>query len=881
MPAAMPPWTSPLLDLLFDDALAGRCLVAPDGSILRANGAWLRLAGLSLDDVLGANFVELFPDTREVHDRARAGHVVEVPCPSRGVQGRETWCDESIAPVPMAGGTGLLITTRAVRRDAASHETELALRASEARFRTMADESPVILWVTDARGNKELVNRTYRDFFGVTLEEVEGTKWRPLVHPEDAAGYLEGFVEAIRERSPFTGEARVRRKDGVWRWIASYGQPRHTETGEFLGHVGVSLDITDRKDAEETLRGREERARAQAAELEAILNCVGDGVIVYDRDGHTIRSTPAADRILGVPLSERRAPVQDRIMHQYEIASEDGRPLQSDDVVAFRAAIRGETIRGEVLRIRSGRNEPRWISLNATPLLLDGKHTGAVISLSDVTERRRADEALRRYELLASMTGDIVLFLRREDGHIIEANAAAVAAYGYGREELLALTINDLRAPETLGATQQQMSIADTKGILFETVHRRKDGGTFDVEVRSVGATMNGARTLMSVVRDVTQRKREQEALREGDRRKTEFLGVLSHELRNPLATIRNSIYLLERAAPSSEEAVRAKEIIQRQTAHLSSLVDDLLDITRISRGKIALRRTRLDLREIVRKTTEDLRSVFARAGVELRLDLMALGPLWIDADPRRMSQVLGNLLHNSVKFTPSGGSVTVSATARDGGAELCVRDDGLGMDPGSVERMFEPFAQADRTLARTKGGLGLGLALVKSLVELHGGAVEARSDGIGRGAEFLVRLPLATAPGAETRSGPVVAPEPRPRAILVIEDNVDAGQSLADVLELEGHRVRISRDGRRGLELARELRPDVVLCDIGLPDLQGYEVARALRRDEAFRSTRLIALSGYAQPEDVQRSREAGFDAHVAKPPDIDALMKLLANDT
>jgi CheY-like chemotaxis protein len=232
------------------------------------------------------------------------------------------------------------------------------------------------------------------------------------------------------------------------------------------------------------------------------------------------------------------------------------------------------------------------------------------------------------------------------------------------------------------------------------------------------------------------------------------------------------------------------------------------------------------------------------------------------------------------VKFTASGGSVAVSVIAKAGEAELCVRDNGLGMEPASVERMFEPFAQAEQTLARTEGGLGLGLALVKGLVELHGGTVEARSEGIGRGAEFLVRLPLAEI-GAEAGRERDAAAEAKPRAILVIEDNLDAGDTLAEILELQGHRVHVARDGRSGLALAREQRPDVVLCDIGLPDIDGYEVARALRRDDILRGTHLIALSGYAQPEDRQRARDAGFDAHIAKPPDIDELMDVLANDS
>jgi signal transduction histidine kinase/CheY-like chemotaxis protein len=376
---------------------------------------------------------------------------------------------------------------------------------------------------------------------------------------------------------------------------------------------------------------------------------------------------------------------------------------------------------------------------------------------------------------------------------------------------------------------------------------------------------------------DITERKRGEEVLREQDRRRAEFLAVLSHELRNPLAPIRSSIYLLERTPPGSEHATHAREVLRRQTDHLARLVDDLLDTTRIARGKIVLKQTRIDLREVARRTTEDLRAVFTHAGVALRVEDGG-GPVWISADPTRMAQVLGNLLQNAVKFTPAGGSVTVTVAANDR-AELRVRDDGVGMEPGAVARMFEPFAQAENTLERTKGGLGLGLPLVRGLVELHGGTVEAHSEGIGRGAEFVVSLPLAEA-GPEAVPERPAAGEGKPREILVVEDNLDAGETLAEILALQGHRVHVARDGRSGLELARRHRPETVLCDIGLPDLDGYQVARELRRDPALRATRLVALTGYAQPEDLEAAREAGFDAHLAKPPEIDALLAALSSD-
>jgi PAS domain S-box-containing protein len=508
----------------------------------------------------------------------------------------------------------------------------------------------------------------------------------------------------------------------------------------------------------------------------------------------------------------------------------------------------------------------------------------AFVIARDITERRRAEDMLRStlqrfYSVLSSMDNPVLLVTN--EGRIEFVNPALCKSFGLRESpdelvgqsalEVVQRTENQPRPDEAVARIQE--ILRQRHPVKGEEVVLR-DGTTFlrDFVPLDVDGEPRGRLWLHF---DITKRKRVEEALREEDRRKAEFLAVLSHELRNPLAPIRNSIYLLERGAPGTKLATHAVEVIRRQTEHLTRLIDDLLDVTRISRGKIVLKRTRVDLRDIVRRTTDDLRSLFMQAGVDLHVD-DAAGSVWIAADPTRITQVLGNLLQNAVKFTPAGGSATVTLAAKDGQAELRVRDTGAGMERGTIERMFEPFVQAEMTLARTKGGLGLGLPLVKGLAELHGGAVEAHSEGLGRGTEFVVRLPLAEI-GAETGRERRDAAGARPRTVLVVEDNLDAGQTLAEILELQGHHARVARDGRSGLKLAREMHPDVVLCDIGLPDIDGYEVARELRCDETLRGTRLVALSGYAQPEDQQRARDAGFDAHVAKPPDIDELAKLL----
>src|SRR5438874_2212350 len=488
-----------------------------------------------------------------------------------------------------------------------------------------------------------------------------------------------------------------------------------------------------------------------------------------------------------------------------------------------------------------------------------------------VSVHRRAREALQRYELLAEHSRDVIVFVRRSDGQVLEANAAATLAYGYGRDELMRLSVRDLRAEPTHEELGVQMADADIRGIRFETTHRRKDGSTFPVEVSSEGADVAGTRVLISVIRDITAPRGAAERLAEADRRKSEFIGVLSHELRNPLAPIRNSLAILDRVAPESADALKAREVIHRQTQHLTRLVDDLLDVNRISSGKIELRRAHTDLRDVARRACDDHRSLFEERDVDLRFEEPA-GPVWIDADPTRIAQVVGNLLQNASKFSDPGGRTTVTVHKAASQAEVRVRDTGIGIDPAQIERMFQPFVQAEKTLARTRGGLGLGLALVKGLVELHGGSVAGRSEGPGRGAEFAVHLPLAPDPPAANRFEGTRSAA-RSRSVLVVEDNLDAGETLKDLLEIGGHRVWLARDGRSAVALAREHRPEVVICDIGLPDMSGYEVARMLRADRALDGSWLVALTGYAQPEDRERAAEAGFDAHLAKPSSIDAL--------
>jgi PAS domain S-box-containing protein len=495
----------------------------------------------------------------------------------------------------------------------------------------------------------------------------------------------------------------------------------------------------------------------------------------------------------------------------------------------------------------------------------------------EVTDRRKAEEARRRYEQVVRQSRDVILFVRRHDGRILEANPAATEAYGYSREELLRLSIQDLRAPGTEEFADAQMEQADRGGVLFETNHRRRDGSVFPVEVSSRGTTLDGVRALVSVVRDITDRRRAEQALRDADRNKDQFLAVLSHELRNPLAAIANSLGVLERD-PGGSRAARAQAIIGNQARQLARLVDDLLDVTRISRNKVRLQMQRLDLCALVRQAVEDHRLLFEDAGVRLEVQTPTASAT-VDADAQRLRQVVGNLLQNAAKFTPRGGSVraSVEPAAEPGKVEIQVADTGIGIPPEVRAHLFEPFAQADAPPMHGSSGLGLGLALVKGLVEQHGGTVNAHSAGVGQGAVFVVRLPLAVEEQQQAADARPAGASRSARRILVIDDNPSAAEGLGLLLEVEGHEVATATSGAEGVEMARRLRPDLVLCDIGMPGMNGYEVARSLSGDPMLAGTRLVALTGYAYEEDRRRAAEAGFHRHVAKPLSPEVLRELL----
>ncbi len=381
----------------------------------------------------------------------------------------------------------------------------------------------------------------------------------------------------------------------------------------------------------------------------------------------------------------------------------------------------------------------------------------------------------------------------------------------------------------------------------------------------------------VAVIEDITEQKRAAEDLREADRRKDEFLATLAHELRNPLAPIRNSLHIFRLAGVQDPAVKRVTEMMERQVAHMVRMVDDLLEVSRISRGKIELRKERVELASVLRSAVDTSLPLIEAARHKLTVHVPP-EPLVLDADPVRLAQVFANLLNNSAKYTPSGGEIGVEVSVEDGTAVICVRDNGEGIPQQMLARVFNMFAQVN-TGARAQGGLGIGLTLAKTLVHLHGGAIDAFSHGPGEGCEFVVRLPLATAAHEPVR--PATAGKEMPvrlHRVLVVDDNHDAADSLGMLLQFLGAEVKVVHDGYAALEAMKSFAPAVVLLDLGMPGMNGLEVARRMREDPATSGTTLVALTGWGQREDRRRTAEAGFDHHLVKPADLGALQSILA---
>jgi PAS domain S-box-containing protein len=713
---------------------------------------------------------------------------------------------------------------------------------------------------TDAKGRVTLVNGVAEALTRWKAEEAMGRPLPEVFHivNEHTREVVESPVERVLREGTVVGLANhtaLIARDGTERPIADSGAPIRDAEGRVAGVVLVFRDQTEERAAEAVLRSERERAEWLASF--PARNPVP--IVEVDSEG-AVRYANAAAETLFPDLRGLGS------MHPWLAGwAAIVRAFREDDAPAHERIL--------TVGDRSYQQAMYYVA-----------ETGCIrIYGTDVTERARAEAALRDSEEGLRALADSMpqlAWTARPDGYITWYNRRWHEYTGTTPQQVEGWGWQAVHDPAALPEVLRRWTASIASGEVFEMEFplRRADGVFRRFLTRGSPLKSGDGKVLrwFGTNTDVTELVETRDALREASRRKDEFLAMLSHELRNPLAPIRNAVHLLERVEPAGEQAARARGVIARQAEHLSRIVDDLLDMTRIARGKIELHRSRVDLRALVAQATEDVLHVMKERQVAVHTTLPA-AEVWAEADPTRIAQLVGNLLHNAAKFTRPGDEVSIALRTSGDAAEISVRDTGIGIDPALLPQVFDAFVQGERTLARTEGGLGLGLAVVKAVAELHGGAVRAESPGAGRGATFVVRLPVAT---PTLRAEPAPAPAPgarRRRHVLVVDDNRDAAETLADIVTMLGHEAAVAFDGPGAIQAAGANGVDCVLCDIGLPGISGYDVARALRSTHGP-ALRLIAVSGYAQADDVKNARDAGFDGHLAKPFDPAELERLLA---
>lgn len=575
----------------------------------------------------------------------------------------------------------------------------------------------------------------------------------------------------------------------------------------------------------------------------------------------------------------------DRFCGSFKLFAPDGSPIAHDRCWMALALDTGKECNGQEIVIERPNGDRATALAHANPIFdRSGKITGAVNVLVDITDRMLGEQAQSLLSAIVRSSDDAIVSKSLE-GRILSWNLAAERLFGYTEAEAVGQSITMIIPPQRQNEEREILAKLRRGERIdhFETVRQAKDGRRIDISLtisplRDRSGKIIGA---SKIARDITAQKQLQEALRRANQRKDEFLATLAHELRNPLAPISNSLHLLRLSSDAEPAARRIHEIMEQQVNHMVRLVDDLMDVSRISNGKIELRKEPIELAVLVDEAVETSRPHIEAAGLQLALRLPT-EPITINADRVRIGQVIANLLNNAAKYTPSGGQVWLTAWQHEGEAILSVRDSGIGIPPEMLGRVFDLFAQVDGAIQRSQGGLGIGLTLAKSLIQMHGGRIEARSEGLGKGSEFVMVLPVAAlSPLASPPTAPSKThrPDLPKRHILVVDDMRDAGYVLSKLLEALGQQVSLVQTAEAALQYARREAPEVIISDIGMPDINGYELARRLRQESGLAEVVLVALSGYGQQADRQMGEDAGFDYYLVKPASIDVLHDLLAS--
>jgi PAS domain S-box-containing protein len=831
-----------------------------DAAALLYNDAAAPLLGAHHPRLLGASLRD-WPEAWEALQphaaRALAGESFETGLPARALaaDGAHAWLDLAFAPLRGLDGAILGFTCLIAGTGMQRH--------GDAEFRAISDAMPQMVWSTLPDGYHDYYNQRWYDFTGVRAGATDGVGWSDMLHPDDRERTWAAWRDSLASGEPYEIEYRMRHHSGEYRWLLGRALPVRDAQGRIVRWMGTCTDIQQQKRNEAALQ--DARMRLSAALVAADI-----GTWTYDIVNDRVYADRNLARIYGVdeatsagrPLAGFLAAVHPDDIERTRCCIENA--IASGDAFESTYRVRGPggtwrhvLARGKVTQDAAGR--PQWLP-------------GVVL---DISRQKEAEEALRASETRFRRLADsnVVGIVRyRLDGTLIDSNQAFLDMLGYTRAEFERTGLRSamVTPPEWADATARAMEQLRTTGRMENLVKEyfRKDGSRLSVQIGSV--TLDDPPTEgLAVMVDVTPLQEAQRALREADRRKDEFLAMLAHELRNPLAPITAAADFLRVGRADDDRVRQVTTIIGRQARHMTGLIDDLLDVSRVTRGLIALERAPVLLADVLAEAVEQVRPQVKARGHHLELHLPS-DAARVSGDRKRLVQSFANILGNAARYTPDGGRIDLHLRLAPERVEVEVRDNGIGMTPELTVRAFELFTQAERSADRSQGGLGIGLALVKSLVELHDGTVSAYSDGPGRGSRFTVALPRLHEEGEDAPHALVAAravAQGEALDVLIVDDNVDAAQILAMYIGAVGHRATVWHSPGKALAHAAAHRPDVCVLDIGLPEFDGHELARRLRALPGMADVPLVAVSGYGQARDRDRALAAGFDRHFVKP--------------
>ena len=732
--------------------------------------------------------------------------------------------------------------------------------------------------ITSINGvGESLTGWSHADALGQPLDRVfhivnEATR-QPVENPALRA-LREGVVVGLANHTILI------RKDGSECPIDDSAAPIRNELGHVSGCVLIFRDVSAQRSAERDKANQLHTARL----LASIVESSNDAIISKSLDGIIQSWNAAAEQLFGYTSSEAVGKHISLVIPPERIAEED------QIVASLKAGKRIEHYETERVR-RDG--ERIFVSLTISPIRDDsGQVIGASKIARDITERKRAESERQKLVTLVENSPDFI-GICDVDGIPLFVNRAGLALVGLESiEEARRTPVKEFFFPEDQDKIANEFFpkvLKDGQGEIEIRFRHFKTGAArwMAYKVVALMDDNNQPTGFATVSQDVSERKQLADDLRrlaadlsQADRRKNEFLATLAHELRNPLAPMSNMLQVVKRADADSEVVHRAHETIERQLGQMIRLVDDLLDLNRITHDRVELRKSEVELSSVIQQAVEVARPLLDAAGHKLTIELPS-EPIYLNADRARLAQVFGNLLNNSCKYTRPEGRVSLSAERLDGEVLVKVTDNGAGIPPDKLDSIFDMFMQVDRSSERSQGGLGIGLTLVKRLTEMHGGSIEAKSEGEGKGSEFIVRLPVLSQPTDAAQPAPENLEAAPGRRILIVDDNRDSADSLAMLLEITGNQTYMAHDGEEAIEAIEQYRPEVVLLDIGLPKLTGHEVCRWVRGKSWGKDIVVIALTGWGQEDDRRKSEEAGFNGHLVKPVDYDKLLELLSTLT